>query len=379
MRSQVGKEGSMRVLHVIATGDRRGAEMFAADLIRALSTAGVDQLVAVLRGSPPFSASYEAPTAALSPTRGRTIPGVRADPRILLRLRSIRRGWRPDVVQAHGGEPFKYAALSGGPGRVVYRRIGLSPERATRSGASLFYRLLMRRSSAIVSVADAVRRETIEEFGVPARRVVTIPRGVDPARVDRSVGRDASRRNLAIDGDAPVVLSLGALSVEKDPIAHLEVLDGVRRLLPETVHLIAGDGPLRGAVEARAAASGLDGLVRILGTRSDVGDLLAASDALLLASRMEGMPGCLIEAGLTGVPVVSYRVAGVPEVVLDGETGFIVEPGDIDALVGRTVELLRDPELRARMGEASRVRCAANYDIGVVAPRYLSIYQEVTG
>ena len=104
----------LRVLHVITSGERRGAEMFAADLIRALSASGVDQRVAVLRGSPPFPAGFEAPVNVLSSERGRPIPGLRMDPMIAWRLRSLCRRWRPHVVQVHGGEAFKFAALVAG-------------------------------------------------------------------------------------------------------------------------------------------------------------------------------------------------------------------------------------------------------------------------
>ena len=367
----------LRVLHVITTGDRRGAEMFAADLIRALARDGVDQRVAVLRGSVPLAAGYEAPIDILSSTRTDLIPGLRIDPRVGWALRSICRRWQPHVVQAHGGEPFKYVALAARRrNRIVYRRIGLSAERATRRVSSRVYRLLMRRCRTIVAVAEAVRRETIDVFGVSEHRVVTIPRGVDPHRLRPLVGKEASRRRLGIAADAPVVLSLGALSWEKDPLAHLEVMEGVRRQLPGSVHLIAGDGPLRQEVEQHAHLSGVDGLARILGNRSDVGDLLAAADVLLLASRMEGMPGCLIEAGMSGVPVVSYAIAGVPEVVVHGTTGYLVDPGDVGGLVSRTIELLVAPSLRARMGGAARDRCRAAYDINVVAPKYRAIYEE---
>ena len=352
--------------------------MFAADLIRALSAAGVDQRVAVLRGALPLPARFEAPVEVLSSGRGRPIPGLRMDPMIAWRLRSLCRRWRPHVVQVHGGEPFKYAALvAGRRDRIVYRRIGLSPDRATKGLTGRTYRLLMRRCRMIVAVAEAVRRETIDAFRVAADRVVTIPRGVDPSRVASTLGREASRERLSIPADVPVVISLGALSWEKDPLAQLEVMEGVRRALPGSVHLIAGDGPLRRDVEQEADRAGLDGLARILGSRSDVADLLAAADILLLASKVEGMPGCVIEAGMSGLPVVSYAVAGVPEVVIDGETGFLVGPGEIGGLIDRTIELLRDPTQRARMGVAARDRCTAAYDIGVIAPKYLEIYEEV--
>ena len=209
----------LRVLHVITTGDRRGAEMFAADLIRALAESGIDQRVAVLRGSPPYPAGFEAPVDVLSSGRGRLIPGLRMDPMIAWRLRSLCRRWRPHVVQVHGGEPFKYAALvAGRRDRIVYRRIGLSPERATRGLTGRTYRLLMRRCRMIVAVAEAVRRETIDAFGVAADRVVTIPRGVDPGRVGSSLGRDGSRRRLGIADGCPRGHLAGRAVVGEGPV-----------------------------------------------------------------------------------------------------------------------------------------------------------------
>jgi glycosyltransferase involved in cell wall biosynthesis len=365
-------------LNVITTGERRGAEMFAADLIRALAGVGIEQRVAILYGTTPVPADYAAPTDILAASRAGQMRGLRVDPRAVRKLRAINRRWRPDVIQAHGGEPLKYSAISCGlRGRIVYRRIGLSPSHATRGLPRLAYRRLMGRCRRIVAVAEAVRRETIEAFGIPASRVVTIPRGVDPGRIRSEASREECRRRLGISLDATVVLSLGALSWEKDPLTHLEVMERIRRELPQAVHLIAGDGPLRGEVEERAQVLGLDGRSRILGNRPDVADLLAATDLLLLASRTEGMPGCLVEAGMAGVPVASFAVAGAPEVVVDGESGYLVPSGDVAQLARRATELLTNAELRARMGAAARDRCEKAFDISIVAPRYLSIYEEV--
>jgi glycosyltransferase involved in cell wall biosynthesis len=129
-----------------------------------------------------------------------------------------------------------------------------------------------------------------------------------------------------------------------------------------------------------AAESGVGERMRFLGSRADVADILVAGDVLLLASRgdgMEGMPAIAIEAGLAGLPVVAYSVAGVPEVVVDGTTGLLAPPGDIDALTERLVALVLDPELRARLGSAARTRCRGRFDIQSVAPLYARVYEEV--
>jgi glycosyltransferase involved in cell wall biosynthesis len=369
--------GALRVLHVVTTGERRGAEMFAADLIRWLNGVGAEQRVGLLRGSDAPPAGYEAPTQVVGSPQRRRLGSL--DPRAVVRLRSLVRSWRPHIVQAHGGDPLIHATLAGAGsgGRLVYRRIGLSTGRARHRLGRLSYGALIRRSSRIIAVADAVRRETIELFRVAPQDVMTIPRGVDRRRLRPTGARDKNREALGIAPGSPVVLTLGALSWEKDPLAHLEVMDLVRRELPDAVHLIAGEGPMRGAVEGRILELGSDRLTRVLGSREDVGDLLSCVDLLLLASRVEGMPGCLIEAGLAGLPAVAYDVAGVSEVVVEAVTGFVVPQGDVAALARRAVQVLSGPEIGRRLGMDARARCEQRFEISAIAPRYLSIYEEV--
>jgi glycosyltransferase involved in cell wall biosynthesis len=367
----------VKVLHVITTAQRRGAEMFASDLIPHLAAAGIEQRVAVLRGPITEPPLYAAPTRILANGRTVMVPGLRVEAGGAARLHELHRSWKPDLVQAHGGESLKYAALANWSRPIVYRRIGLSPARAHSGATNVGYRFLLRRCRRILAVAEAVRRETIDFFGIAPEGVITIPRGVDADRIRSAAGRSASRAQLGIPRDASVVLSLGSLSEEKDPIGHLEAMVRVRRAQPDAIHLIAGDGPLRGTIERRVHDDGLDRRARVLGSRSDVADLLAASDVLLLASRSEGMPGCIIEAGLAGVPVVAYAVAGVPEVVVDGTTGYTVRSGDLEALAQRIGMLLDDPDLRTRLGEAARDRCERSFEISAIAARYLSVYEEV--
>jgi glycosyltransferase involved in cell wall biosynthesis len=175
------------------------------------------------------------------------------------------------------------------------------------------------------------------------------------------------------------VLSLGALSWEKDPLGHLAATAPLLRHRPGAVHLFAGDGPLRGELGAAAWREGLGGRVLALGSRNDVGDVLAASDLLLFASRTEGMPASVIEAGMRGLPVAGVALTGVPEVVEDGVTGLLVAPGDRDGLRTAVGRLLDDPWLRASMGEAARVRCRDRYAIAAVAAAYRAVYEELAG
>jgi glycosyltransferase involved in cell wall biosynthesis len=289
------------------------------------------------------------------------------------------RTWRPDIVTAHGGESFKCAIFGAArrPVPIVYRRIGAvfpwirtAPRRAAHG-------LMIRKASRIVAVGEAIREETIRVFHASPARVVSIPNAVDASRLRSTTTREVMRSVLGIPLSAPVVLSLGALSWEKDPLGHIDVVRRVARSLPGIVYMIAGEGPLRAESEAAVRRLGLVHKVHFLGSRSDVGDLLAAADVLLLASKTEGMPGCVIEAGMASVPVVSYAVGGIPEVVAHGVTGMLARGGDADALVNGLVRLLGDRDQRHLMGAAARERCLDRFDIGPVATKWLSVYEEV--
>jgi len=370
----------LRILHVVTTGQRRGAEVFVADLVRALERDGVSQHVAVLKRSGPGDLDFGAPVTNLR-ARGSGLPGVRVDPIALRDLRGLLRQWRPHVVQAHGGDTLKYVVWAAGEVPVVDRRIGAAPTWAARGPRRILHRALMRRATRVVTVAEALRDEVMHTFGVPADRVVTIPNAVDPRRMEPTRERVAVRREMGIPENAEVILSVGALTWEKDPLVALEILN---RLGPgrRIVLLMLGAGPLRWELEREVTHSGLMGRVHFLGSRSDVADILAAGDVFLFTSRqdgMEGMPATVIEAGMMGLPVAGYAVAGVPEVVVHRATGLLAPPGDVGRLTVLVTKLLEDQRLRSRLGEAARARCRSLFDIGSIAPQYLDLYERLAG
>jgi glycosyltransferase involved in cell wall biosynthesis len=373
-----GDRGALRVLHVVATDSRRGAEIFTADLVRCLNDAGVDQMVAVLRPGKIDAVRFEAPVEGMGD--GWRVPGVRLRSSAVRGLRRLIASWKPHVVQVSGGEPLKHVmAATGGRGRIIYLRIGSSDGREGGWLRWQAYGWVMRRVARVVARAEALRRETIEIFGVPQDRIAVIPRGVDARRLEADRGRDGTRQGLGIPPSAPVVTSLGALTWEKDPVGHVHVMSLVREAIADAVHLIVGEGPLRPAVAEAAARLDPAGRTMLLGSRADVGDLLAATDVVLLASRTEGLPGSLIEAGLAGLASAAYDLAGVPEIVVDGATGLLVPPRDRAALAAAVTRLLRDDPARTEMGRAARERCAARFGIGAVGQAYLALYRELTG
>lgn len=369
---------SLRVLHVVASRERRGGEVFAGDLIEALGTTGVDQRVAILRDNAGEGVDYKAPIEPLGNRRsGREFV---SDWRRAMELKRLVREWQPSLVQVHGGEALKLAVLARQHVPIIYRRIGCAPSALRHGWRRAAYRYMVGRTALVIAVSEAVREESITLLRVPRSRIVTIPNAVNLDRLATSCSQATIRRELDIPLDAPVVLSLGAISWEKDPFAHLRVTSAAMRALPNLVHVFAGEGPLRPTLAKSILDSGMSSSVRLIGSRRDVAGLYEVADALLFASRgdgMEGMPGVVIEAGISGTPVVGYSVAGVPEVVVDRITGLLSVPGDEESLASDLVGLLRDDELRCRLGEAARMHCLGRFDIETVAGEYERAYRRL--
>ncbi len=346
------------VLHVITSTQRRGAETFAVDLDAALRSRGVaSDVVALAPGIEPATSLLDVPTlgdTALSPAT-------------LVALRRRASGAR--LVVAHGSRtlPACAAALAGRRTPIVYRSIG---DPAAWSGTGLRRlrtAVLLRRMDAVVVLWPGAGRALGALHRVPAPRVHVIPNGVPAERcpVPDDRARRVARDRFGLPHDAPVVACIGALSDEKrvaDAVAATAQLAGVHLL-------VVGGGPERGALE-RQAAEAAPGRVHVAGVLDGPTEGLAAADVVALPSRTEGMPGVLIEAGLSGIAAVASDVGGVSEIVRDGETGVLVRPGDVAGLVDGVRRVLAD---RSRFGAAARSHCLANFEIGPVADLWLSL------
>jgi glycosyltransferase involved in cell wall biosynthesis len=144
--------------------------------------------------------------------------------------------------------------------------------------------------------------------------------------------------------------------------------------------LVAGSGPDEEAIRSRIAEERLDGYARVLGARSDVPDLMSAADGFVMSSAWEGLPLVLLEAGASSLPIVATDVGGNREAVREGVTGFLVPPGDPEALsrAMRRLQSLDEVE-RVAMGRAGRKLVEDRYDIDVVARRWAAIYQRLLG
>jgi glycosyltransferase involved in cell wall biosynthesis len=256
--------------------------------------------------------------------------------------------------------------------RVVYteHNVWSRYHQATRAANLLTF----PRNDHVFAVSDVVRasiRYPAPMRALPMPPLETLHHGLDPAAVGWE--SDDVRAELGIPEDAPLVGSVANFKAAKDHATLLQAAVRVRQAVPDLRLLLVGQGPLEAETRRLAAELGLSETVLFAGFREDARRLAATFDVFTLSSTYEGLPIALVEAMALGRPAVVTEVGGTPEVVTDGADGLLVPPGDPAALAGGLLRLLRDPELRARIGAAARARAAA-FDIRAAVARMEQVY-----
>jgi len=231
-------------------------------------------------------------------------------------------------------------------------------------------RPLNRLLAGMISVSHAVVRAVSLREGFPPARNQVIWNGEDLERF--SPGPSEVRRELGIAPKTCVVTSVGLLSPVKDHPTQIEAFSRVAGRHPDAVLLLAGDGPERTALEARAAPLG--DRVRFLGHRKDVPALLRASDVYLQTSLTEGFSNAILQAMGVGLPVVVTAVGGNPELVT-GETGLLVPARDAGATARALETLVADEGRRSEMGARARARTLEHFTLEVMAERYMDAFE----
>lgn len=295
----------------------------------------------------------------------------RFDIRPLARLAQLRHG-RVDVIHAHKFGSNVWAALLGhalGVPVVVAHEHTWSFE--GQLGRRLADRHLVARfSDAVIAVSEADRARMVAEVGMPAGRVVLIHNGIAECEGGNGL---AVRRELGLAPGAPVLLQTATLRPQKAVEVMIAATALLRRVHPDVRLLVAGEGDV-GRLQAVAAAEGVADAVSLLGPRTDVADLRAAATVGVLSSDFEGMPLAVLEYMAAGLPVVATAVGGLPEIVRDGETGFLVAPRDPAALAERIGRLLADPALARDMGERGRRRQEEQFSSDAMVAAVTGLY-----
>lgn len=343
----------MKVLHVVPMDLARGAQTYARAMRDELRRGSDTHDIVTL---------FESIDSVLDADHALDVPFGRGrkagfEPRVAAGLARLIDSERPEVLVAHGSESLKYALAvahrDADRPAVVAFRIGLSTAEGWR--ARLFGRQL-RAADHLVGVSEELLVESHTVYGVDGSRMTLIPNG-----------RDQDRYHPAASlPERPHLLWVGAFDDNKRPELFIQVVRQLRNRGLDLQASMVGNGERLEGLRASADRAGVD----LLGRRSDVPELLRGASALMLTSRLEGMPGVFIEAGLTGLPVLTTPVSGAHAVLDGGRTGVIAEPDD---LVDATLALFADRERRLAMGRAARARCLQTYSLQATAGAWTDV------
>lgn len=348
----------IRVLEVLATLKRAGAEMMATSLACGLDrerfTCGVVSLYDAFEGGlEPRLEACGIPVWHLGKRRG-------FDIRMFRGLREVVKEFRPDVIHTHS-YVMRYTLLL--QARAMVHTVHNLAEFEVDQVGRMVHRFGFSRRVVPVAIADAVARSFEKVYGM--RPAATIPNGVDLAPFASSDDERVSwRRANGFAGDDLLIVSAARLEPQKNPLLLAEAF----ARLGKGHLLMAGEGSLRPVLQSRER-------VHLLGAREDLPAVLKAGDIFVLASNYEGHPLALMEAMAAGLPVIATAVGGVPEIA--GDAGLLIPPGDLDALTQALSKLAVSAGERRQLGAAARLR-SQQFNVNRMVAAYEALFTRVT-
>ena len=292
-------------------------------------------------------------------------------------LAAVFRKLRPDVVHTHQIGALFYAGRAARLAKVplvVHTEHGKHFARLRTRWMGRFAACYAARFFCVSEdLASHVRLNRV----APPRKVVVVVNGIDTDRFSVKGKEGALSASLGIPAGVPLIGTIGRLNEVKRQDVLLRAFAILLQSVPTAHLLIVGDGPLMNDLRGLAIELSISSVVHFVGYQASPELYLQMMDVFALSSRSEGMPLVLLEAGAAGLPVVATRVGGVPEVIVEGETGLMVPPENETALATALCNLLHDIPMARQMGEAARRRVVAEFSLRRMAAEYQRHYREL--
>ena len=353
------------ILHTEAAVGLGGQEIRILGEVRWLLDHGWDALIACRPQSRLLLEARNAalPVVAVSMRSAIDLPA-------LLRLRALMRARHVALVHTH-------SSVDSWLGTIAAKSLGLPVVRSRHVTIPILKRraLVYRLADRVITTGEAVGAH-VRRAGVPAARISAISAGVDTTRFHPGVSGKAVREELGLASDAKVVGLVANVRGSKGHAVFLEAAREVLHTFPETRFLIVGDGVGFDDVRRRVDEMGLDAYVIMTGFRRDIPEVMAALDVLVLPStKSEATSQVIPQAMAVGTPVAAAATGGIPEIVRDGETGRLVEPGNAHALAQAVRSLLAEPERAREMARAGQALVRARYSMEAAMAATTAVYE----
>jgi len=359
----------VKVLHVVKSQGVGGAERHLLTLLPALRERDIDARLLSLDAGGDAQRFHDALDEAGVPWL-RVACGSDVNPALAARVLRAARAERPDLLHTHMVHGDVYGSLAAHALRMPFVSSRHNDDRYLLGPFRYVDRAFMQGVRRIIAISDAVRAFH-ERAGLPRAKLVTIHYGLDELPAEHS---ELTPSDAGIPDEAPLALSVARLIAQKDHASLLRAFARVHAGNPDARLAILGWGPLENSLRALVRELGLDDVVSIPG-RVEPRAWLQRADVFAHTPRWEGFGIVLLEAMLASLPVVATRVSAVPEIVVAGETGALVAPGDVDGIARALGELLGDDAQQRKLGEAGLRRVRSEFSVARMADATVGVYR----
>lgn len=357
----------MRIIQLITRPQRRGAEIFAVQLAEQLILLGHEVwVISLLQGSGGLVFSKDFIQLDFDGKAKLDLIGFR-------KLAAVIKNVSPDIVQANAADTLRYAVgamiFGSGDFKLIYRNANTISQFIKTKRQLLFNRLLHNKVDGVISVSDHSMRDYQKLFN--PKRIISVPIGIDPLDIQAKFGKTTFE-------EKGYLLFVGSLVPEKDPIGMLEIFKEIHKVYPQIRLKYLGSGPLEKRLIEKINLENLKDSIELIPNQSNIFPILSNAKALVMPSKIEGLPGVILEAMYCTIPVVAYGVGGIPEVLKTNGTGWCVEPGNSKKFEEAIAEVLNASSQEIdKITHAAKEFVLKNYPMDKIASRFDSFYLQL--
>lgn len=362
----------MKILQVIQKPQLRGAEIFACQLSNHLVDLGHEvKMVCLLKGNATLPFSGE--VIYLDRPLGKRFFDMSG----WKQFAQVVRDFQPDIVQANAGDTLKFSTLSKLIFRwrspIVFRNANKVSDFINSTPKRLLNGFFVGRLSHVISVSELCRQDFIRTYSWDQNKTTMIPIGIETVSVTNQIPDDL--KNIFATGK--VLVNVASLVPEKNHEGLIRIIKGLKSAHPGLKTLIVGDGKLRNHLQKRIVTEGMQDNIILLGYRNDVMSIMRHATALVMPSLVEGLPGVILEAFYCKLPVIANNVGGISEVVVQKETGWLIEKGNEKQFAESVVEVLNSRDTVERISQNAYAVVTREFTNSQIAARFEKAYQKI--
>ena len=366
----------MRILQLVTKRQYRGAEVFAADLSAELIDLGHEVIfVGLYKNNKDVLSVKKAVNMDIAPLKS----GFLSIP-LVKQLIKIIKEKEPDIIQCNGSDTLKYAVAASfftAQIPLLYRNISMISKWVNTTPKKILYKILFQKVAHVSSVGEKAVEDFIKTIDYPKHKTSVIRRGIPIKELPDSEVHMKLKNKLGLEKEDRLVIHIGNFSPEKNHEFLLDIFSEIKNDNPNIKLICVGNGTLFKKIEQEIRKNKLEDTVFLLGFKKEIPELLAASDCFVLSSKIEGVPGVILEAATQKVPSVATNVGGVSEVLNDGETGYLINNFNKIEFKHKLEFLLSNDEVRQSLGENAYQQVKNNFNPKKNAKLFESLYKNL--